>query len=38
MSFELYHHDLKFFMQETQVFLIICNVEHIFPEPNLSLV
>lgn len=36
-SFELYHHDMNFYLENSKVFLIICSVTKIFPEPSLSL-
>ncbi|CAH1717768.1 unnamed protein product [Chironomus riparius] len=37
-SFELYHHDLNFFMIESQIFIVICTVKTIYPEPDLNIV
>ncbi|KAG5684039.1 hypothetical protein PVAND_013292 [Polypedilum vanderplanki] len=37
-SFELYHHDLNFYMESSQVFIVICTVKDIYPEPELSII
>lgn len=36
-SFELYHHDMNFYFDHSEVFIVICTVTKIFPEPEISL-